>query len=80
MAGKTARKYFLGQGVSRLGCAQAVAEALRQQWLLDDALVMSMAEATGGRAPGGNAVRFMPHYVLPVRKRLIFVRSLKVFS
>lgn len=53
MAGKTARKYFLGQGFARVGCAQAVAEALRQQWGLDDTFVMSMAEATGGQAPGG---------------------------
>ena len=51
MAGKTARKYFLGQGVARLGCAQSVAEALRKPFGLDDELVQAMAGATGGRAP-----------------------------
>ncbi len=53
MAGKTAKKYFLGQGVPRLGCAQSVAEALREPFGLDDDLVQAMAGATGGRAPSG---------------------------
>ncbi len=53
MAGIMARKNFLGQGVPRLGCAQAVAEALRESFRLDDDFVEGMAHATGGRAPSG---------------------------
>ena len=53
MVGKTARKFYLGQGVPRLGCAQAVAEALRESYGLDDKFVQSMALLTGGRAPLG---------------------------
>lgn len=53
MVGSTARKHYLGQGVARLGCAQAVAEALREPLGLDAAFVGSMAGARGGRAPGG---------------------------
>ena len=53
MAGKTARKHFLGQGVIRLGCAQSVAESLREHHGLDDAFIKAMSGATGGRAPSG---------------------------
>ncbi|MBF0387564.1 MAG: C_GCAxxG_C_C family protein [Candidatus Omnitrophica bacterium] len=53
MAGKIARKYFLGQGVGRLGCAQSVAESLRERYGLNDAFIKSMSGATGGRAPLG---------------------------
>lgn len=53
MSGKIAKRHFLGQGVTRLGCAQAVAEALREPLALDDALVQSMAGARGGLAPQG---------------------------
>jgi hypothetical protein len=53
MAGKIAKKHFLGQGTPRLGCAQAVAEALREPLGLDDALVHSMVSARGGQAPLG---------------------------
>jgi len=52
-AGMLAKKHFLGQGVPRLGCAQAVAEAVKGPLSLDDALVRSLANATGGRAPSG---------------------------
>ncbi len=53
MAGIMAKKHFLGQGVPRLGCAQAVAESLKGLFELDEELVRSMARATGGRAPSG---------------------------
>ncbi len=53
MVGSTAKKYYLGQGVARLGCAQAVAEALREPLGLDEAFVNAMAGARGGRAPHG---------------------------
>ncbi|MFH0754263.1 MAG: C-GCAxxG-C-C family (seleno)protein [Candidatus Omnitrophota bacterium] len=53
MAGKKARKYYLGQGVVRLGCAQSVAESLRESFGLDDAFIKTMSSATGGRAPSG---------------------------
>lgn len=36
-----------------MGCAQAVAEALREGLRLDEGLVLSMSKATGGRAPLG---------------------------
>ena len=53
MSGKIARKYFLGQGGRRLGCAEAVAEALRVSYDLKDGLIRSMASARGGKAPLG---------------------------
>jgi len=53
MAGSLAKKYFLGQGVQRVGCAQSVAEALRHPFDLEDDFVKAMAGATGGRAPLG---------------------------
>lgn len=53
MSGKIARRHFLGQGLPRLGCAQAVAEAMRGSFGLDDDFVDGMADATGGRAPSG---------------------------
>lgn len=53
MVAKTARKYFLGQGVPRLTCAQAVAEALRDSCDLADDFVRAMAGASGGRAAQG---------------------------
>jgi hypothetical protein len=53
MTGRIARKYFLGQGVPRLGCAQAVAEALKERFGLTEEMVDAMSLARGGKAPGG---------------------------
>jgi len=53
MPGHIARKYFLGQGVPRLGCAQSVAESVREQFALTDHFIKSMAAVSGGRAPSG---------------------------
>lgn len=53
MVAEAARKYFLGQGVPRLTCAQAVAEALRDSCDLADDFVKAMAGVSGGRAPQG---------------------------
>lgn len=53
MLEKTARQYFLGQKGPRLGCAQAVAEALKDKFKLDDDFVQSMQKARGGQAPLG---------------------------
>ncbi len=36
-----------------MGCAQSVAEALREPFKLDEGMVKGMAMATGGRAPSG---------------------------
>ena len=53
MSEKLARKYFLGQEGVRLGCAQAVAQALKDSFSLDEDFVRSMAQLSGGRAPSG---------------------------
>lgn len=53
MPGKKARRHYLGEGVTRFGCAQSVAEALREPFGLSDDFVKGMAHATGGRAPSG---------------------------